>query len=164
MRLRQVVADESVHPEDAELFHVYSPSGTGAVPKRAAKAAVSCDVPSRSQSMMRSIPPSAHCATRYSPSARSVGGATIPFVSEHASAQHAQARAVEHREGARIGRGHGAHQIVDLARTLAPVDAPVVGLAAAEVAALGEILGGERRGAVDEARHGAIEHQFAPRR
>ena len=56
-----------------------------------------------------------------------------------AGLEHLEAHAVDLGECARERRRHGAHQVVDGARTRAPIDAPVLRTAAAEIRALGEI-------------------------
>src|SRR3954463_10288860 len=43
-------------------------------------------------------------------------------------------------KGARIGRGHRAHEVMDLLRALRPVDLPIPRLSPAEVAAFRKIL------------------------
>src|SRR5207253_1318185 len=67
--LREVVADEAVDAEDAEFFHGFSPSGTGAWPKCCANLAGASAAPSSSHSTIAMTPPSAHSATS-SPSTR----------------------------------------------------------------------------------------------
>src|SRR6185369_6116017 len=61
---------------------------------------------------------------------------------------HALSRDGGERTG--IGRRDRAHQVVDLARAFRPVDAPVLRLAPAEVAALREVLRTRSRGAVED--------------
>src|SRR5438105_8607969 len=48
-------------------------------------------------------------------------------------------------EGAGIRRGHRAHEVVDLARALAPIDAPVFRSPAAVVATLVDVIGPQGR-------------------
>ena len=84
-------------------------------------------------------------------------------VVDDARAQDAHRRSAEVGEGAGIRRRDGAHQVVDCAGGPRPVDAAVLGLAAAEIAALREILCDARRRAREQRGQRALEQRLGGR-
>src|ERR1700694_658670 len=64
------------------------------------------------------------------------------------------------RESAGVGRRDGAHQVVDLERSFRPVDAPVLGLASAEIAAARKVLGTQYGRAGKKPGKTAYQHCF----
>ena len=79
---------------------------------------------------------------------------------EEPRAQDAQAVPIDHRECARIGRRDRAHEVVHFLRAASPVDAPVLGLAAAEIRSLCEVLRLELGLPRDELRQRSVEHDL----
>jgi len=79
-------------------------------------------------------------------------------------AQNPQRAALEPGEGARIGGGDAAHQVVDARGRQAPVDAPVFRLAPTAIIAAGEVLRLARRGALEQRGQAAVQRDFGGHR
>ncbi len=150
--LGEVMADEAVDTEDQYSWHGSVVVGPGARPilpgtaaawaaRHGAKARGPTIAPSISSSSTCRVPPPPQ-RTMMRPSATSKRGAAASRrrCVQHARAQQPRRMTVDAGARARVGRGDGAHQVVDRCRALRPVDDAVVRLAAAEIRAAREVL------------------------
>ncbi len=158
----QVVADEAVDAED-EDFHgtsVRSPRRSpGAMPAASAREqAGSSGCPSSCKVMRRTAPSPAATVMPSRSTAVTVPGAAVRMIVACGRRPPDQElRAAQSREGAGIGVGDAAHQIIDPAGGPAPVDAAVGRLAPAAIGTFRQIHGDRPRRARRQRRQRAVE-------
>ncbi len=163
---REVVADEAVDAEDEDLLHGWGSLRCAA--SSAAREAGSTGVdPERSWWTSISAAVAADrddAAVRDMQARREAGRGRAALGGQPARARDHQPRAGDLGERARVGRRDGADQVVDPRRGLGPVDAAVLGLAAAAVAALREVVRAARRVAGERSPAGCARARSRRRR